>query len=55
MTGAEIIYRLSFFFEHTYDCKLAVNEHRKLNKNWNWLDAAEDLMLTLERRAKNEA
>lgn len=52
MLGGEIIDRLNVFFNDTYDCKLAVNEHRRTNRNWNWLDAAKDLMLNLERRAE---
>lgn len=48
MNTVEIINRLGMKFESVYDLKVAVNNHRKLNPEWNWIDAAENLLQILE-------
>ena len=48
MSAVEIIHKLSKYFDAVYDMKVAVNNHRKINENWNWVDAAENLLNVLE-------
>lgn len=47
MTTAQVIYALLKFYPSAYDVKEAVSSHRTKNANWNWSDAAHDLLHTL--------
>lgn len=50
MTIANLMDSLHKYYPSSWDLNQAVRDHRKQNENWNWVDAALDLLNTLEAK-----
>lgn len=50
MTTIQIISSLLKHYKYSYDVNVAVSQHRRGHPEWNWVDAATDLLNTLEAK-----
>jgi hypothetical protein len=50
MTTADLMTNLSKHFSCTYDMNETVANYRRQNLNWNWVDAAKNLLKELENK-----
>lgn len=48
MTIAKLMDELTVYYPKSYDLNQAVYAHRQQNKSWNWVDAALNLLSTLQ-------
>jgi hypothetical protein len=48
MTTGDLMTNLQKHFATANDMKQAVQDHRQQNINWNWVDAASNLLKELE-------
>lgn len=48
MNTLTLIHKLGMKFNSTYEINVAVSKHRAGHPEWNWVDAATDLLAKLE-------